>query len=67
MPKKSSSPAPSTYRFDDATRALMDRLADRLAETSGLPCSRTDVIRFAVRQLAEKILPKKSKKSEEGT
>ena len=53
MPNQPKTKA-STYRLDDTTIGLMDRLAEQLASNSGLRANRTDVLRVAVRELAAK-------------
>jgi len=48
--------AASTYRFTAEDTERMDRLAALLSERFGLPVSRAEVIRRAVRELAEREL-----------
>ena len=46
------------YRFDRDTAAIIGRLKEVLRDpATGQPYSETDVIRIAVRKLAETVLP----------
>lgn len=44
--------AASSFRFDDALLRLMDDLAEEIADERGLKCSRSDVVRIAVKEMA---------------
>lgn len=53
---------PRQFRFTDEDLALMDRLAALLAPDLDVTATRAAVLRLALRELAERRLPKTSKK-----
>lgn len=56
MTAKKNSRTTTTCRFDAETLRRMDALAEYLKAETGLRCSRMDVVRIAVKELAERKL-----------
>lgn len=54
---------PRQFRFTDEDLALMDRLAEVLAPELGFVRTRVSVLRFALRELAARRMPKGPRKN----